>query len=213
MLRPPKLFRCDPRTRGRGTARVPGRRATSKKAGQQRWLEDTGLPRRPFRIQSALRIRKGEPGPPPGERYMPVAWGFHGGFHHWYDRPASARSRRDIERTALIHQIHERSYYGTYSAPRIYEELRETYGIRVGCKRVARLMRQAGLKGEQKRRFRRTTRPRAAERYAPDLVQRHFSADPDTLWLADVNCVPTDSASIFLRTNTILVGLNTCQNH
>jgi len=57
-------------------------------------------------------------------------------------------------------------------------ELRETYGIRVGCKRVERLMRQAGLQGVQKRRFRCTTRAGAAERFAPDLdlVQRHFTA-------------------------------------
>jgi hypothetical protein len=89
------------------------------------------------------------------------------GFYHWYDRPLSKRARRDVELTALIHQIHERSYHGTYGAPRIHMELRETYGIRVGCKRVARLMRQAGLKGVQKRRFRCTTRPGAPERYAP----------------------------------------------
>ena len=121
------------------------------------------------------------------------------GFYHWYDRPASARARRDVELAALIHQIHERSYHGTYGAPRIHVELRETYGIRVGCKRVARLMRHAGLKGVQKRGFRCTTRPGAAERYAPDLVQRHFSADrPDTLWLADVTYVPTQEGWLYL---------------
>jgi putative transposase len=121
------------------------------------------------------------------------------GFYHWYDRPASARACRDVELTALIHQIHERSYHGTYGAPRIYAELRETYGIRVGCKRVARLMRQAGLKGVQKRSFRCTTRPGAAERYAPDLVQRRFTADrPNTLWLADVTYVPTEEGWLYL---------------
>jgi putative transposase len=121
------------------------------------------------------------------------------GFYHWHDRPASTRARRDVELAALIHQIQERSYHGTYGAPRIHVELRETYGIRVGCKRVARLMRQAGLKGVQKRGFRCTTRPGAAERYAPDLVQRHFSADrPDTLWLADVTYVPTEEGWLYL---------------
>ena len=92
------------------------------------------------------------------------------GFYHWYDRPASVRARRDVELTALIHQIHERSYHGTYGAPRIYEELRDAYGIRVGCKRVARLMRQAGLKGVQKRRFRCTTRPRVASVLRTDFL-------------------------------------------
>jgi putative transposase len=121
------------------------------------------------------------------------------GFYHWRDRPISGRARRDVELLALIHQIHERSYHGTYGAPRIHMELRETYGIRVGCKRVARLMRRAGLKGVQKRRFRCTTRPGAAEHYAPDLVQRHFTADrPNALWLADVTFVPTDEGWLYL---------------
>jgi len=85
-------------------------------------------------------------------------------------------------------KIHERSYHGTYGAPRIHMELREIYGIGAGCKRVARLMRGAGLKGVQKRRFRCTTRPGAPERFAPDLVQRRFTADqPNALWLADVS--------------------------
>jgi putative transposase len=121
------------------------------------------------------------------------------GFYHWCGRALSARARRDIELTALIHQIHERSYHGTYGAPRIHMELRETYGIRVGCKRIARLMRRAGLKGVQKRRFRCTTRPGAVEHFAPDLVQRHFTADrPNALWLADVTYVPTDEGWLYL---------------
>lgn len=77
-------------------------------------------------------------------------------------------------------------------------ELRETYGIRVGCKRVARLMRRAGLKGAQKRGFRCTTRAGSPESYAPDLVQRHFSADrPDNRWLADVTYVPTEEGWVY----------------
>jgi putative transposase len=121
------------------------------------------------------------------------------GFYAWRDRPLSARARRDGELMALIHQIHAHSYGGTYGAPRIHVELRETYGIRVGRKRVERLMRQAGLKGVQKRRFRRTTRPGAPERFAPDLVQRHFAADrPDEVWLADVTYVSTDEGFVYV---------------
>lgn len=121
------------------------------------------------------------------------------GFYHWRDRPLSSRSRTDIELTGLIHQIHANSYEGTYGAPRIHRELREGYGVRVGCKRVARLMRRAGLKGVQKRRFRRTTRPGAPERFAPDLVQRCFKADrPNALWLADVTYVPTEEGWLYL---------------
>jgi putative transposase len=121
------------------------------------------------------------------------------GFYHGYARALSARARNDVELTALIHRIHERSYHGTYGAPRIHMELREAHGIRVGCKRVARLMRRAGLKGVQKRQFHCTTRPGAPERYAPDLVQRRFIADrPNELWLADVTYVPSEEGWLYL---------------
>jgi putative transposase len=121
------------------------------------------------------------------------------GFYHWQDRPLSARARRDVELAPLIQQIHERSYHGTYGAPRIHMELRDTYGIRVGCKRVARLMRKLGLKGVQKRRFRCTTQPGDPQRFAPDLVRRQFTADrPNALWLADVTYVPTDEGWLYL---------------
>jgi transposase InsO family protein len=121
------------------------------------------------------------------------------GFYHWRDRPLSLHARRDVELSGLIHQIHERSYDGTYGAPRIHMELRDSRGVRVGRKRVARLMRQAGLKGVQKRRFRCTTRSGSPERFAPDLVQRHFTADrPNALWLADVTYVPTEEGFLYL---------------
>ncbi len=120
------------------------------------------------------------------------------GFYHWQDRPLSARARRDVEVLALIHEVYGRSD-STYGAPRVYRELRKSYGIRMGCKRVARLMRQAGLKGVQKRRFRPTTRAGNPELFAPDLVQRHFTADrPNALWLADVTYVPTDEGFLYL---------------
>ena len=121
------------------------------------------------------------------------------GFYAWQDRPMSVRARRDVELTALIRQIHAQSYHGTYGAPRIHRELRLTYGIRIGRKRVERLMRRAGLQGVQKRRFRCTTHPGAPERFAPDLVQRHFAADrPNVLWLSDVTYVSTDEGFLYV---------------
>jgi putative transposase len=121
------------------------------------------------------------------------------GFYAQRERPLSARGRRDVELTALIHQIHERSYDGTYGAPRIHMELRDTYGIGVGRKRVERLMRGAGLQGIQKRRFRCTTHSGIPEHFAPDLVERKFAADrPDALWLADVTYIATAEGFLYL---------------
>jgi transposase InsO family protein len=113
------------------------------------------------------------------------------GAYAWAGRPRSPHARRDVELAALVRTIHERSH-GTYGAPRIHAELSEAYGERVGMKRVARLMRAAGLAGVQKRRFVRTTVRDGASRGAPDLVERHFTASrPDALWVADATYIAT----------------------
>ena len=78
------------------------------------------------------------------------------GFYAWVNRPSSARAVEDIGLTALIHTIHRRSG-GAYGAPSIHAELADDYQRRVGQKRVARLMRAAGLHGVQARRFVTTT--------------------------------------------------------
>jgi putative transposase len=120
------------------------------------------------------------------------------GFYGWRERPLSLHARKDVELTALIHTIHEHSHR-TYGARRVHADLREAYRVRVGRKRVARLMRRASLKGVQKRRFWCTTRSGAAERWAPDLVERNFGADrPDVLWVADVTYVPTAEGFLYL---------------
>ena len=97
-----------------------------------------------------------------------------------------------------IRTIHAVSY-GTYGTPRIHAELRAE-GIHVGRKRVARLMREAGIAGISRRRRTVTTTIRAPERQsAGDLVRRDFTADgPDRLWVADITFVPTAAGFLFL---------------
>jgi putative transposase len=120
------------------------------------------------------------------------------GFYAFKSRPPSARTVADQALTAQIRAIHERSR-ATYGAPRIHAELRLDYGEHVGRKRVARLMRTAGLVGCHRRRRRGLTRrdPQAAS--APDLVERSFTADqPDRLWVADITYIPTWSGWLYL---------------
>jgi len=120
------------------------------------------------------------------------------GFYAWDGRPCSRHARADIELTALIHTIHERSY-GTYGAPRVHAELQQAYGVHVARKRVARLMKAAGLRGISKRRFVRTTVSNARERWAPDLVDRDFTvSEPDRLWVADATFIPTWEGFLYL---------------
>ncbi len=113
-----------------------------------------------------------------------------GGFFAWCCRRLSRRARRDAALADRIKKIHQESY-GTYGAPRIHAEL-AAGGIRVGRKRVARIMHQKGLRGVSRRKWTTTTvRDRAAV-VAPDLVKRDFrAAGPNQLWVADITYVPT----------------------
>jgi putative transposase len=99
----------------------------------------------------------------------------------------SDRDRTDLALTAKIEAIHRRSR-GVYGSPSIHAELADDYEIRVGRKRVARLMRAAGLRGATLRRYVVTTQPDWQAPRAVDLVERQFYTDgPDRLWVADIS--------------------------
>jgi len=99
--------------------------------------------------------------------------------------------------SAHIQAVH-RASRGTYGAPRIHAEL-AAHGIRVGGKRVARLLRAAGLHGVSRRQAVRTTVRDETARPAPDLVERQFTAaGPDRLCVADITDVPTWAGFLYL---------------
>jgi len=119
------------------------------------------------------------------------------GFYAAKSRPASRRASEDQDLLRHVRAFHAASR-GTYGSPRILRDLRDQ-GIRIGRKRVARLMRTAGLQGVSRRRFLRTTERDAAARPAPDLVERDFSAEgPDRLWVADITYIPVAGGFLFL---------------
>jgi putative transposase len=119
------------------------------------------------------------------------------GFYAWLERAPSARAQADGRLCEQIHDIHRRSRQ-TYGMPRVHAELAEQ-GVRVGGKRVARLMKAAGLQGVSRRKWVTTTVRDADARPAPDLVQRHFSATrPDALWVADITYIPTWAGFLYL---------------
>jgi putative transposase len=113
----------------------------------------------------------------------------------WYRPDARKRCRR-LER--LIEGVFRDSLQ-TYGAPRVHAELRAR-GVRVGKKRVARLMRRLELEGVSRRgKRRRTTVLDPAAPPAPDLVKRNFASEwPDQLWLADITYLPTYEGWLFL---------------
>jgi putative transposase len=119
------------------------------------------------------------------------------GFYAWDDRPMCQRRRTDLMLTGKIASIHRRSR-DTYGARSIHAELADDHSIRVGRKRVARLMRQNGS-GATLREFvvSTTSDPEAAK--PVDLVERRFFADaPDQLWVADITYIPTWSGFLYL---------------
>jgi putative transposase len=119
------------------------------------------------------------------------------GYYAWCSRPESARAREDAELLGEIRRIHAESRE-IYGAPRVHAQLAAD-GIYVGRKRVARLMKQAGLVGVSRRRGTRTTIPCPSNRAAPDLVDRDFTAsDRDQLWVADITYIRTWTGFVYL---------------
>jgi putative transposase len=119
------------------------------------------------------------------------------GYYAWLKRGPSKRALEDASLTELISEIHSLSW-GIYGAPMIHEELADR-GIRVGRKRVARLMKAAGLQGVSRRKKAWTTRRHTDARPAPDLVDRDFTADrPNKLWVADITYIPTWAGFLYL---------------
>ena len=120
------------------------------------------------------------------------------GYYDWLKRAPSERERRDEALQGRIEAVW-RDSRETYGRPRIHAALR-AQGERVGQKRVARLMKRAGIRGVTRRRWTTaTTRRDAKARPAADLVNRDFSAEgPNQLWVADITYVPTWAGWLYL---------------
>jgi putative transposase len=119
------------------------------------------------------------------------------GYYAWAGRALSARSLADAALRQRIKRIHEESRE-TYGVPRVQAELSEQ-GVRVSRKRVARLMKAAGLQGISRRKWIRTTVRRPGASPAPDLVDRDFAAPgPDRLWVADITYIATWAGFLYL---------------
>ncbi len=119
------------------------------------------------------------------------------GFHAWAGRAPSDRTLADAWLTARIGEIHANSR-DSYGSRRIHLELRDE-GVRVGRKRVERLMRAAQLSGYVKRRKYKTTIRVPGVRVAADLVERDFNPTaPNRLWASDIKYVPTWQGTLYL---------------
>jgi len=120
------------------------------------------------------------------------------GYYAWLDRPCSPRVTAEIRLRAKIRAFHAASA-GTYGSPRIKIDLDEA-GEPVGRHRVARLMREAGLQGRAKNRFRVvTTDSRHSEPIAPNqLADTPAPTQPNQVWVTDITYVPTDEGWLYV---------------
>jgi len=117
------------------------------------------------------------------------------------DSTPSKRQAQDAELTAAIEQVHTNSD-GTYGAPRVHSELADQ-GRRHGKKRIARIMKNRGLCGKAKKRFKTTTVADPAAAAREDRIKRDFRVDAagiNTRWCGDITYIPTWEGWLYLAT-------------
>lgn len=119
------------------------------------------------------------------------------GYYRWRQQPTSERERENRRLGAEVRALF-RASRETYGRPRMQRELRAR-GIRCGQTRVARLMRQHGLRAKKACRFRQTTRAATSHTQAPNVLNRVFNAvAPNTAWVGDITYLWTEEGWLYL---------------
>jgi transposase InsO family protein len=122
------------------------------------------------------------------------------GYYAWRARPLCARRRADQALTTQLRVLHHR-FKRRYGSPRLLPEL-HALGHQCGKHRVARLMREAGLRAKSARRFRVTTQSGHRQPVARNLLARRFDVDrhrrPNQAWAADITYLPTREGWLYL---------------
>jgi transposase InsO family protein len=122
------------------------------------------------------------------------------GYYAWRTRRSPCERAIADERLLLNIRVSYAASDGTYRAPRVLEDLRDE-GLRVGKKRVARLMQREGLVGRLPRAFVHTTDSNHTHPIAPNLLQRQFDVNGvaiDRVWVSDITYVPTHQGWLYL---------------
>ena len=120
------------------------------------------------------------------------------GYYASCRRPVCPRAQEDARLRQLISAVHQRTRC-TYGSPRIWDELKYDHGVRCSRKRVFRLMRQLGIKGAHRRRYRKTTERSPDSAPAPDLMNRDFTATkPDQKYVGDITYIRTWEGWLYL---------------
>lgn len=119
------------------------------------------------------------------------------GFYAWCLRPDSAHDKEDARLKVEVAAAHKRGRC-TYGSPRVHSEL-QAHGTHIARKRVARLMKEQGLRARQKRRFRKTTDSNHEDPIADNILDREFTqAAPNVAWVTDVTYIWTLAGWLYL---------------
>ena len=119
------------------------------------------------------------------------------GYYAARRRPESERSRRDRQLQVAVRAAHAASRR-SYGSPRLHREL-TAQGHAVGRHRVARLMREEGLRGRRRRRFRRTTKANPNHPVATNELARCFhTTAPNQAWVSDISYLWTSEGWLYL---------------
>jgi len=119
------------------------------------------------------------------------------GYYAWRIRKPSARSQRDAELLAKIRTFHQASDK-SYGSPRIYDDLRADRQ-KVSEKRVARLMRDNGIVGKHRRKFKPTTDSNHDLPVAPNLLKQQFDVPrPNVAWSSDITQLATPEGWLYM---------------
>lgn len=121
------------------------------------------------------------------------------GYYQFLRAKPTKRAQENNRLLLKIKATHQSSRQ-TYGSPRIHAELREE-GERCSRKRVARIMKKAGILAKMKRRFKVTTRANPNATVAPNLLQQDFTANlPNQHWVADFTYVSTREGWLYVAT-------------
>ena len=119
------------------------------------------------------------------------------GYYAWVKAGASGHEQADALLRPQIQELH-RLHQGRYGAPRIHDQLAKQ-GMKHGCKRIARLMKQAGLRGLSPKRYvPQTTRSDHEQPIAPNRLAERVAPDgPNQIWVNDLTYVRTDEGWLY----------------
>ncbi len=135
------------------------------------------------------------------------------GYYSWLRRPESTHRREDRRLLTEIRASFEASHR-TYGSPRVHKDLR-ALDYRCAKKRVARIMRQTGLRATPRRKYRYTTDSDHGLPIAGNLLERRFTCqETDRVWVADTTYISTEEGWLYLAVlmdlcSRRIVGWNT----